>query len=284
MPRPPEGPWNRYNRGESFYTVLTKAVIEITKYGYDSADRIAYWIMRLRDSAARSFVPSAFVERAIKATLQAIFRSKIENAGILKLHPGVERFTIEQVKPRLRAELDRRIRANADLIVLNRDEAIEKTLRRFAGWATSVPSGGSDVVDKNDVKANIKKPLQSLSFQERRVATDQAHKFSSSLSSILAMDGGAVAGRWKSNWRQVNYNYREDHKERDEKVYAIRDNWAIKAGLMKAGPNGYVDQITQPAEEVFCRCHYEYIYNLRDLPSDMLTIKGREELEKVMID
>ena len=247
----PPPPINRNGR-ESFYTVLTQAVVEITKYGYDSVDRIQYWLMRLRDAAIRSLLPSSFVERTIKATLQAIFTSKVERAGLLKLHPGVERFTIEQVKSRLLAELDRAIHANTSMIKLNRDEAVETTLRRFAGWATSVPAGGSDVVDKQEVKAKIKKPLQALSFQERRVSIDQAHKFTSSLSSIIAMDGNAIAAKWHSNWRQLNYNYREDHKERDEKVYAIRDNWAMKEGLMKAGPNGYTDQITQPAEEVYC--------------------------------
>jgi hypothetical protein len=47
---------------------------------------------------------------------------------------------------------------------------------------------------------------------------------------------------------------------------------------MKPGPDGYTDQITQPAEEVNCRCYYEYIYNLADLPDEMLTEKGRKDL------
>jgi len=47
---------------------------------------------------------------------------------------------------------------------------------------------------------------------------------------------------------------------------------------MKAGDAGYTDEITTPGEEVFCRCFYRWIYNLRDLPKDMLTIKGKEQL------
>jgi len=44
---------------------------------------------------------------------------------------------------------------------------------------------------------------------------------------------------------------------------------------MKAGPAGYLDEITQPGEEPFCRCFVRYIYNIRNLPDDMLTQKGK---------
>ena len=83
---------------------------------------------------------------------------------------------------------------------------------------------------------------------------------------------------WHSKWRQQNYDYREDHKERDLKVYAIRDNWAITKGLMKAGPAGFYDDITKVAEEVFCQCYAKFIYNIRSLPVDMLTAKGKAAL------
>jgi hypothetical protein len=50
---------------------------------------------------------------------------------------------------------------------------------------------------------------------------------------------------------------------------------------VKPGPNGYTDAITQPGEEVFCRCFYEYIYALRDMPDDMITAKGKAKLIEV---
>jgi len=110
---------------------------------------------------------------------------------------------------------------------------------------------------------------------------DQSHKFVSSLNNILAKDGGAIAVIWHSNWRQRNYNYRPDHKERDSNVYALRNNWAIEKGLMKAGPAGYYDEITQFGEEIYCRCFGQYLYSIRDLPKEMLTQRGIEELNRV---
>jgi hypothetical protein len=96
-----------------------------------------------------------------------------------------------------------------------------------------------------------------------------------SLNDILARDNQAIAAEWHSHYKELNYNYRKDHAERDSGIYAIRGNWAIKSGLMKVGEDGYTDEITQPGEEVYCRCYYRYIYNLRDLPEKMLTAKVR---------
>jgi hypothetical protein len=41
---------------------------------------------------------------------------------------------------------------------------------------------------------------------------------------------------------------------------------------------GYTDEMSTPGEEVYCRCAYVYIYSLRKLPDEMLTIKGKNLL------
>ena len=270
-------------RGESFYDVLTLAVADLAEHGYDSEERLAYWQRRILEAADGALKSPAEMERTLRAALEEVYRRLVEKEGILKRHPGVARFTLAQVTPALRRELDRRIMASAELIRLNRAKAIEQTLQRFSGWATSIPPGGSGVVDRVETKANIRKALAQLPFEERRVAIDQGHKFAANLNEILATQGNAIAGVWSSHWRQAGYDYREDHKERDGRVYAVRGNWALQAGLTKSGPAGYVDDITRPGEEIFCRCSYVYLYNLRDLPPEMLTVKGRAELQKLRI-
>lgn len=281
MPPPDDsGSW-RY--GASFYETITAAITDMCEYGYDSADRVAAWVQRIREAALRSLTPPHVLQDALNRTMAAIYRSKIERAGILKFHPGVQPFTLARVAPRLRAELDRRIMASAGLIKANRTEAVETTLRRFAGWATSIPPGGTDVSMRREVKEEIRKPLAQLPFAERRVAVDQGHKFVANLNNILAQDAGAIALKWRSNFRQAHYHYREDHKERDGKIYLIRGNWAQERGLVKPGDVGYYDQITAVGEEVFCRCFAQYVYSLRALPDDMLTARGREELERIRI-
>ena len=174
---PPPNDLGFYPSSGTFYETVTAAIADIVTNGFDSTDRISFWIDRLRSSAIRNMVSPAILERTLNDTMRAIYRAKIDRGGILKQHPGVSRFTLDQVAPRLRAELDRRIMASADLIKRNREKAIAETLQRFSGWATSIPAGGSDAVSRVDVKDDLRKALVSLPYRERLVATDQGHKF-----------------------------------------------------------------------------------------------------------
>ena len=262
----------------TFQEVLTEAINDAIEHGYDSTSRLEFWLERLRVAALESMTPAYVVEQSVRDYLTAVYTRSVDRGGILKRHPGLEAFTLQRVKPELRAELDRRIFAAADLIKINREASIATTLQRFRGWMTSIPKGGTDAAKRLEVKARIRKSIPRMKFEERRVAIDQSAKLVSSLNEILAVNSGALAAKWRSNWRQPNYNYREDHKERDDRIYAVRGNWALKRGLMKAGPDGYVDDVTRPGEEVYCRCYYVWINSLTQLPPDMLTKKGREAL------
>lgn len=264
---------------DSFYQVLSAAVADVTEHGFDTAGRLEYWTQRLREAALVALTPRPRMEHMLRQALGSIYKRLIDRGGIFHRHPGIDRFTLQRVRPALHAELERRIMASASLIKLNQTESVNKTLSRFQGWGTSVPAGGSDAVDRAAIMASAKKAMGSLPFEERRVIIDQGHKLNASLNDILATDGGAIAMVWRSKWRQAGYHYRHDHKERDGHVYAIRGSWAHSKGLIKAGPSGFSDAITAPAEEIFCRCEAEYLYNLRDLPKDMLTAKGDEALK-----
>lgn len=266
-------------RQGSYQEVVDAAVADLAEHGFSSAERVAYWERRIEEAAKEFLGSTDRMTEMLREVLAATYKKMIERGGIAKYHPGVARWTIEKVKPSLRAELDRRILASANLIRLNRREAIAKTLRRFSGWSTSIPVGGSAEPAKAKTRKSIKKPIATLKFEERRVLVDQGHKLVSTLNDIVAKDGGAIGGYWHSNFRQPNYDYREDHAERDGNFYVVRGSWAIEAGLITKGV-GYTDGITEPAEEPFCRCRYRYVYNLRDVPKEYLTRKGEAALEE----
>lgn len=263
----------------TFQEVLTQAVDDLVEHGFDSQERVDRWMRELRIAAEGSLVTAETLESMLRQAYATIYKRMVDRGGLVRYTPGVSRFTLEQVKPKLRAELDRRILASANLIRLNRKQAIEKTLQRFQGWSTSIPAGGTEQAVRRETKQAVRKSLSSLPFEERRVLIDQGHKLVASLSKIVAVDSGAIAGRWRSHWRQAGYDYREDHKERDDEVYAVRGSWALDQGLMKVGKAGYTDAITAPGEEVYCRCYYVWIFSLRDLPADMLTEKGKRVLK-----
>ena len=264
-----------------FYEVLTAAITDVDEHGYDSPERLDRWLLALTEAAERTLTPMSVLDDALRRTFGTAYKRLVEKGAIERYHQGVPRFTVDRVKTKLLAELDRRTASSAQLIRLNRAETIEKVRRRFAGWASSVPPGGTTSTDKVETKAEVRKALAQLPFVERRVAIDQGHKFVANLNEIIAQDGGAIAARWASHWRQGNYDYREDHKERDGRVYLIRDSWAHKAGFVKPNDDGYTDAIEKPGQLVYCRCAYVFLYALKRLPEDMLTEKGKAEIERV---
>ena len=258
---------------DKFRDVLNQAVSEFANYGYDSPERLEYWLGRLRAAIEAEMMPESAVDLKLRQTMTAMF-DRLRRTGHKRYHHGLPHYVLDRVGPRLTGILQSRILASADLIRINRKQAVEKTLQRFAGLATSIPAGGSKTLDKREAKEKIGKSLHQMSFEERRVVIDQGHKMIAAVNQTIAEDGGAIAVIWHSHWRQAGYDYRPDHKERDEKAYMLRGNWAAKSGLVKSGPAGYYDKITAVAQEPFCRCYGEYVYTLQDLPREMLTKKG----------
>ena len=268
---------------QSFYDVITEAVNDLAEHGYDSVERVAYWEGRIRAAMDAGMESMASIDQMLKDGLAGLYRRILAEPAIAKRHPGVSRFTIAQITPALRPILDRRIVASADLIRLNRVQMREQTLRRFSGWATSIPAGGSETVDRMEVKGVLKKAVAQQPFEVRRVLIDQGHKMAAAINQTVADQSGAIAVIWHSHWRQRGYNYRKDHKERDGKVYLLRDTWALNAGLIKVGDAGYYDQITGFAVEPFCGCYGAWVYSLgqlKRLDPAMLTTKGHDALAK----
>ena len=186
----------------NFYDTVNAAVLDIALHGYDSQARIDQWVQRIEAAARASLVPPDVLERALRANLMGTYARLVDKGGLLKTHKGVARFTLDRVRPQLRAELDRRIAMSAQLIKLNRSAMIAKTTQRFTGWASSVPPGGSDAVDRRETTGEIRKALGQLPFEERRVMTDQGHKLIGDINNIVAVAGGAIAAQWRSHWRQ----------------------------------------------------------------------------------
>lgn len=266
----------------SFQEALKAAIDDLVENGFDSQERLNYWVEQLKIAAERFFASKEAGESRLKDAFDAIYRRMITNASILQFHPGVSRMTLQHVAPLFRAELERRIMTSADLIKMNRQQAYETTIQRFSGWASSIPAGGTRAEDKRETREKIAKDMRQLTYRERFVAIDQGHKFAAALNQTLADQNGAIALRWSSRWRALNYNYREEHKERDGKVYLLRGSWAHKDGLVKPGPAGYYDEITAVGQEPNCRCSAVFIYTLRRLPDDMLTEKGRDKIAEAM--
>lgn len=261
-------------RAKTLYETLSEAVNYYIDRGWDSEKSLLSWSNKLRIAANRE--TNNF--DTTRNHLTAIYRRLVIDGGALRDQPidGPSKITLNKIKPDLRKELDKRIFMAADLIKLNRQAAIDKTVQRFQGWVSSIPPGGTSAVDRNAQKQEIKRSLMDQSFINRRVAIDQGHKLASTVTYLLSVQGGAIALKWHSNWRRPGYKYRPDHKERDEVIYLMRDSWALEQGLIKP-VHGYYDEITAAGEEVYCSCKALPIYAPQKLPVEFLTEKGRRE-------
>jgi hypothetical protein len=262
---------------KTLYEVLTDAINYYVEKGWDNEKSLLSWSQKLRVSASRES-PSNDVTRK---HLTSIYSRLVIDGGALRDQPpdGPTKVTLDKIKPDLRKELDKRIFASANLIKLNRDQAIERTVQRFQGWVTSIPPDGVSEVDKNEQKAAFRKSITDLDYISRRVAIDQGHKLASNVKYLLSIQGGAIGFRWHSPWRRPGYNFREDHKQRDTLIYLVRDSWAVDQGLIKP-VNGYYDEITAAGEEVFCSCQVFPIYAPQKLPDEFLTEKGKREFNR----
>ena len=262
----------------SFNDVLRAAVADLAEHGYDDRERVDAWLVKLRAAAAAALVSEHELNQRLGRSLGKQFRKHMRMVG--KRHRGIDRFTIANIQPALRNDLDRRILASVKLIRLNREASIQKTLQRFEGWSTAIPRGGSRTVDRGEAVSDIGKAVRGIPFEERRVAIDQGHKLLASIDATIATAGEAIAAIWHSHWRETGYDYRPAHKRLDGGVFLLRKSWAAKAGLVKKpGDKQYSDQVMQPAVEPFCRCYWQYLYALADLPEEYLTAKGKLALK-----
>ena len=262
---------------KTLYEVLTEAINHYVDRGWDSQESLLDWSRKLRVAASRE----APDDQVAKKHLTSIYSRLVIDGGALRDQPadGPKKITLDKIKPDLRKELDRRIFASANLIKLNREQAIERTVQRFEGWVSSIPPDGVSDIDKNGQKAEMKKSVTDLNFISRRVAIDQGHKLTSNVKYLLSIQGGAIGFRWHSPWRRPGYDYRKDHKERDELIYLVRGSWAVEQGLIKT-VNGFYDEITAAGEEVFCSCQVFPIYAPQKLPDEFLTEKGKREFNR----
>jgi hypothetical protein len=259
-----------------FRTLIMEALRWFATNGYSSEGVLQDWLLRLHRALERELPTDAATKTQISNALAKVFDREIKS-GIVKRVPGVTRYTLDRVAPALRAELDRRIFASVDLIKLNKAAATQKTLQRFSGWVTSVPAGGMAKPDIREVAQDILKPSKQVRFEARRVAIDQGAKLSQNVAKVVSIHAGAIAGIWHDRGQyDKSYDYRPDHLERSGKLFLVRDSWAMNEGLIAKRGLQYMDEITEPAQEIYCSCWYEFVTSPKALPETLLTAKGRE--------
>ena len=254
----------------SYYQVLSAAVEDVLSKGYCGPTQIGLWQQRLKDSIEETFKGDSSVTLA--RTLSNAFERLIVRRGIARFHVGLSASTFGRLEPVLRNELVDRLLGAQALLRLREEEATLSSLRKFSGWAMTIPRGGAKPFERALKKAEIKKPLASLPFESGRAIAAQGEALQVAFNEIISREGKALCAEWHSRWRQPGYAYRDDHKDRDLKFFAFKDSWAAKQGLLVPLPS--VDSVTFPGQERGCRCFHRYFYTLESLPREVLSSRG----------
>ena len=237
--------------------------------GNADLERLREMVPYLRGLLTAAYPSDAKIAEEVTRVLGAKFRQGLRS--LPKRHKiEVHRLGPEIIAAQYRPMLRQRIQASAELIQLNRDQEIDRQLRRFVGWATgSVPSQAKRK-DKGELSKGVTKSLQQDTFERRRVCIDQGHKLLAAIDDVIAMEHGAIAKKWRHVIPHAGYQSREEHLERDGIVYAVKGNEMLAARRMRKAGRPYAEDIDpQPAVAVYCRCFWEAIYDLEDLPADM---------------
>ena len=155
----------------TFTRTVREAVKFFLRNGYSSREELERWQAIIRQ-AAESETADDYMSMVTRNLTKA-YDLQVGRAGALKRHQGISRFTLNYLEPKLRTELDRRILASADLIQLNRKKAIDTTLSRFSGWASSIPSADSIALTgiqgtMRETADHIQKAAEKVDYEARR--------------------------------------------------------------------------------------------------------------------
>ena len=156
----------------------------------------------------------------------------------------------------------------------------QELLRTFL---EEVPAGGSrDKALKSRI-SEIKSELRALIKWDQLFDIYKQGNFAAEVEYVFKLESNPIAAVWRysSHDEEGEYQKTYNHKQRDGHFYTVRSNWALEKALMKVGPDGYLDEISRPQQELGCMCYLTWIYHLRDLPNSMVTELGTSELTRV---
>lgn len=216
------------------------------------------------------------------------YSSFLKNAQIH--HKGITKTSLNDLKPKFRKEIEDRVKISFNLMKNQEEELKQKIASRFINWVT---------IDSKDVRGNTTSKQSLLNFLDfakengiaedhaKFILKDQTRKMIASLDDLVAKENNAIGGIWhnRGDRRVVGnpqgiYPHSEtkahgNHWDREGKFYVFKDSWAYQKGYVKGE---LYDNLEDGGVGVAigCRCRLEFIYDLRDVPYENLTQRGRE--------
>jgi hypothetical protein len=252
----------------AFDKLLREAVKHFSKFGFTSPADVNDWTTRL-NAAAESALDVDTAKAKVERALAGSFTRALGRGRLQGRKGQVSKLSMDQLEPKLRGELEKRLYAAREAVDGAHRQALEKVQNRFLGLATAGAKPGA----AREHAKPITKAIRDARAQERMTAVDQTMKLMRTMDEVVAADSGSIGGYWDATWDIVR-KHRPEHAARHGLFYVRRGSWADSQGLV-SHPEGFMDEFDMPGVLINCQCEYHYVYDLSDAPPEALTAKGR---------
>ncbi len=218
----------------------------------------------------------AFLARVVEARglpVTSVASTGVESAenDLGAVDPAVsERF--DEFLPSLRNLLEECVAVHAEqagVFLAQQRSTFERLLSDFID---EIPEGGTKAAVVRSHVNPIKNALAELLQWAADLDRLQATSFASEVRDFLTpAANNAIAMVWRySPWSCLV----SSHRDLDERLYAVRGNWALQKGLMLVPSGGFSDEVKSRRRELGCMCTFQFVFNVTGLPTDTLTPAG----------
>lgn len=211
------------------------------------------------------------------------------STGFEKNNKGLKGWRVYKLKNRLRKALRERITSSLMLIKTQNETRMQTLRSRFLNWLTTPKENRKPI--KSVMK--VSKLAADKDRHFKMILADQTRKMINNFDNIVAEEYNAIGFYWKTRrddrvvGKPGGKNPKPspahgDHYVRQDKFYFFHKNWAIEKGYINTKHKDFAwadFDDGMPGQPINCRCYAYNIYELEDIPSNLLTEKGKNYIK-----
>lgn len=241
------------------------------------------WLAHLK-SAINHFNKKNFLvfqSKALKQLRQAY--SSYIYSGFAKNNKGLKGWRVNEMKPILRKQLRNHISESLLLIKTQNSYRMNILESRFLDWLSHKEVDAKQTPLREVMQ--VDKTIRKTDKHYNMILQDQTRKMIGGFDYVVAQHYKAIGFYWRTRqdnkvvgnpvgkYPDAGNKMHQDHYSRNGKFYFYKDNWAVKQHLIntKHKDFAYADFVDGlPGQPINCRCYAHNIYDLDDVPKNLV--------------
>ena len=222
----------------------------------------------------------------VRAYMNKKYNSFLNND--FRKHHKMSAYNLKDISPEFRKILEKRVLNSLNAIKIKDKKLLLDLESRFVNFMLDDKEKTMRNLQEN---LKVNETLKHSKHYVRNILRDQTQRMNDDIDYINGKLNGAVGLIWHTqNDNRVVGNpsglypkgneLHNNHYKRDNVFFALRDSYATQQGLLKAEVFESLEDISKIGRAINCRCDYEYLYDLRDVPSMYLSKKGIDYINK----